>query len=266
VSFLDDMTLGRYFETGSIVHRLDPRVKLVGLLALLAATLITRSPWAYAFLTLIVLLVAGLARLPLGLLPRNVAALKWLLIVVLVMHALLAEGTPIVSWAPWFTLEGLASGAVFAWRVGLMVAAATLLTATTTPVDLGDGLEKAFGPLARIGIPVHELVMIAVIALRFVPTLLDEARRVMKAQMGRGVEFSGGLIARARSSVPVLIPLFVGAFRRADDLALAMEARCYRGAEGRTKYRELALERADVWALVLTGGVLACTLAISSWL
>jgi energy-coupling factor transport system permease protein len=107
--------------------------------------------------------------------------------------------------------------------------------------------------------------MISVIALRFVPTLLDEARRIMKAQMGRGVEFTGGLIARARSAVPILIPLFAGAFRRADDLALAMEARCYRGAEGRTKYLELRLSRADALALVLTGGVLACTIAISSW-
>ncbi|MBD3367736.1 MAG: energy-coupling factor transporter transmembrane protein EcfT [Candidatus Eisenbacteria bacterium] len=265
MSFLDDMTLGRYYASGSVVHRLDPRVKLLGLLVVLAAALVTRDPWAYAFLTAALLSVARLSRLPGSYIPRNVWALKWLLVVVLVMHALLAEGTPLASWAPWLSVEGLTTGAVFAWRVGLMVASATLLTATTTPVDLGDGLETSLGSLSRIGIPVHELVMISVIALRFVPTLLDEARRIMKAQMGRGVEFSGGPVARARSAVPVLVPLFTGAFRRADDLALAMEARCYRGAEGRTKYRELRLGHADAAALLLTGGILACTIAISSW-
>ncbi len=265
MSFLDDMTLGRYFSTDSVVHRLDPRVKLTGLLVVLAATLVTKAPWAYLFLTAVVGLVAWRAGLPFGYVPRSVWSLKWLLVVVLVMHGLLGEGTPLVEWAPWFTLGGLATGAVFAWRVGLMVGAATLLTSTTTPVDLGDGLETSLAPLTKVGVPVHELVMISVIALRFVPTLLDEARRIMKAQMGRGVEFSGGLVARARNAVPILVPLFAGAFRRADDLALAMEARCYRGAEGRTKYRELRLVRADAVALILAGGVLACTIAISNW-
>jgi len=265
VSFLDDMTLGRYCPTGSPIHRLDPRVKLLGLLVVVAATLVTRNPWAYAFLSVVLAAVVWRSRLPGAMVPRTVWSLKWLLIVVFVMHGLLEEGTPVAPWLSAVTVEGLASGAVFAWRVGIMVAAATVLTATTTPVDLGDGLEISLQPLQRVGVPVHELVMISVIALRFVPTLLDEARRIMKAQMGRGVEFTGGLIARARSAVPILIPLFAGAFRRADDLALAMEARCYRGAEGRTKYLELRLTRADALALVLTGGVLACTIAISSW-
>jgi energy-coupling factor transport system permease protein len=265
VSFLDDMTLGRYYSTTSPVHALDPRVKLLGLLVILASTLVTTDLWAYAFLTAVVFAVAAAGRLPASYIPRNVWSLKWLLVVVLVMHAVLADGTPVAPWAPWLAREGVATGLVFAWRVGLMVASATLLTATTTPVDLGDGLETALTPLSRVGLPVHELVMIAVIALRFVPTLLDEARRIMKAQMGRGVEFTGGLVARARSTVPILVPLFAGAFKRADDLALAMEARCYRGAEGRTRYRELRLVRADAFALVLTGGVLACTLLISNW-
>jgi energy-coupling factor transport system permease protein len=132
-------------------------------------------------------------------------------------------------------------------------------------VDLGDALERLLRPMERIGLPVHELAMVSVIALRFVPTLLDEARRIIKAQMGRGASFGGGLVARARSAVPVLVPLFASAFKRADDLALAMDARCYRGAAGRTRYVELSFTRSDFIALLIVGAAIACTIAISSW-
>lgn len=266
MSFLTDLTLGRYYPTGSPVHRLDPRVKMVGALALLVTVLVTESPASYAFLTLSLVSLVILSKLSAGFLWRNLASLKWLLVVVFVMHGLLTRGTPLLSFMPWFSREGILVGAVFAWRVGLMVSVATVLTATTSPVDLGDGIERLLRPFERLGLPVHELAMVSVIALRFVPTLLDEAGRIIKAQMGRGVSFEGGLVARARSAVPILVPLFASAFRRADDLALAMDARCYRGAAGRTKYVELKLDGDDAVGFIVVGFLVACTIVISSLL
>jgi len=264
MNFLTDLTLGRYFPTGSPVHRLDPRVKMIGAMALLVTVLVTQSAAAYAFLTVVLVALVVLAKLSAGFLWRNLASLRWLLVIVFVMHGLLTPGTPIVSFLPWLTREGLLIGGVFAWRVGLMVSVATVLTATTSPVDLGDGIERLLGPFERWGLPVHELAMVSVIALRFVPTLLDEAGRIIKAQMGRGASFEGGLVSRAKSAVPILVPLFASAFRRADDLALAMDARCYRGAAGRTKYIELALDGGDAVGLIVVGLIVACAIAISS--
>jgi len=265
MGFLVDLTLGRYYETGSAVHGLDPRVKMVGALAILVAVLVTQDPYAYLFLTVALVAIVAAARLRPGLLLRNLLSLKWLLVVVFVMHGFFTKGTPLIAAIPALSREGIALGAIFAWRVALMVSVATVLTAATSPVDLGDGLEKLMKPFSRIGVPVHELAMITVIALRFVPTLLDEAGRIIKAQIGRGARFEGGPIARARSSVPILIPLFASAFRRADDLALAMDARCYRGAVGRTKYIELKLDRADAVGFAVVAGIALCALAISLW-
>ncbi len=263
MGFLVDLTLGRYYPTGSVIHRLDPRVKMIGVAALLAVVLLTESPAAYVFLSVVLVLLIALSRLPAGLLSRNLASLRWLLVVVLAMHGFFTEGTPVFAALPALTREGLGLGAIFAWRIALMVSAAAVLTATTSPVDLGDGVEKLGKPLARIGVPVHELAMISVIALRFVPTLLDEARRIIKAQMGRGASFEGGPIARAKSAVPILVPLFASAFRRADDLALAMDARCYRGAIGRTKYIELELGARDYAGFAAIVLIVLCTLGLS---
>lgn len=264
MGFLSDLTLGRYYATGSAVHSLDPRVKMIGAVALLVATLLTENPIAYLFLSAALVSLFAASRLPPGFFARNVASLRWLLLIVFIVHAFFTKGTPIFDALPRLTREGAIEGGIFAWRIGLMVSVATALTATTSPVDLGDGLEKLLAPLARIRVPVHELAMISVIALRFVPTLLDEAGRILKAQIGRGARFDGGPVARARSAVPILVPLFTSALRRADDLALAMDARCYRGAIGRTKYVELVLSGRDVVAFVILGLIVACTLAISS--
>ena len=266
MSFLNDLTLGRYFPTDSSVHKLDPRVKMVGAMAIIVTVLMTENPYAYLFLSVVLVCLVFASRLSGGFLWRNLASLKWLLLVVFVMHGVLGEGTPLFARLPWLTREGLLMGLVFAWRVGLMVSVATVLTATTSPVDLGDGIERLLRPLERVRLPVHELAMVSVIALRFVPTLLDEAGRIIKAQIGRGARFEGGPIAKAKSAVPILVPLFASAFRRADDLALAMDARCYRGAAGRTKYVELALEARDAVGIVTIALVVACTLAISSLL
>ncbi len=237
---------------------------MLGAFALLVAVLLTESPWAYAFMTVSIVGFVLASRFTVSFLWRNLASLKWLLVVVFIMHGVLTKGTPLFEAFPWLTREGLAVGLVFAWRVGIMVSVATVLTATTSPVDLGDGIERLLRPLERLRLPVHELAMVSVIALRFVPTLLDEARRIMKAQMGRGASFEGGMIARAKSAVPILVPLFASAFRRADDLALAMDARCYRGAAGRTRYVELKLDWSDVLGFLVVGLIAACTIVISN--
>ncbi len=262
MGYLSDMTLGRHYPTGSVIHALDPRVKLLGALSVLMASLLTESPYAYLLLSVFLGAIVLASRLRAGFLLRNAASLRWLLLIVLVMHGVLTPGTPVFDWLPRLTREGLLLGLVFAWRIAIMVSVASLLTATTAPVDLGDALEKLLGPLSRIGVPVHELAMISVIALRFVPTLLDEAGRIIKAQQGRGASFEGGPVARARSAVPILVPLFASAFRRADDLALAMDARCYRGAIGRTKYVELRFTPADVVALAMVVAVAAFAVGI----
>jgi len=264
MSLVNEFALGRYYTTDSVVHALDPRVKMVGTLAVLAATIATQDPRAYLFLTVSLAAIAAAARLRPVFLLRNLASLRWLVVIVFLAHGFFTPGAPLFDAIPRFTREGAILGGVFAWRIALMVTGATILTATTSPVELGDGLEKLLGPLSRIGVPVHEIAMISVIALRFVPTLLDETSRIIKAQVGRGARFDGGLIARARSAVPILVPLFASALHRADDLALAMDARCYRGAEGRTKYIELRLTGRDAAGLVAAALIVLCTLAISS--
>jgi energy-coupling factor transport system permease protein len=230
---------------------------MLGAVGIIALVVALQSWPAYVVLSVLLLVAHGVAGLGPAFVVRNVLSLRWLLIVVFVMHGLLGTGEPVVRWLPWLSREGLTTGGFFAWRVALMVVGAGLLTATTSPVDLGDAIERVLRPLAWLKVPVHELAMISVIALRFVPTLLEEASRIMKAQQGRGASFEGGLIAKARGALPILVPLFASAFRRADELALAMDARCYRGAVGRTKYVELRLAWRDAVAL----GVMAAAVA-----
>ncbi len=260
---LADLTLGRYIVADSPIHRLDPRVKMAGAVVVLALVIGLESWPAYVLLSLMLLVASGVAALGAGFVVRNILSLRWLLVVVFLMHGLLGTGTPVAPWLPWVTRQGIATGGFFAWRVALMVTGAGLLTATTSPVDLGDALERLLRPLAWLKFPVHELAMISVIALRFVPTLLEEARRIMKAQQGRGASFEGGLVAKARGALPILVPLFASAFRRADELALAMDARCYRGAVGRTKYVELRLVGRDAAALAIIAVAVAVVIVAS---
>jgi len=264
VSLLSEFALGRYYATDSPVHALDPRVKMVGALGVLGCAIATQDAAAYLFLTAAIAAVATAARLRPAFLLRNLASLRWLVVIVFAVHGFFTPGTPVFEALPRFTREGAALGGIFAWRIALMVSSATILTATTSPVELGDGLERLLGPLGRVGVPVHEIAMISVIALRFVPTLMDETTRIIKAQIGRGASFDGGLVARAKSAVPIVVPLFASALHRADDLALAMDARCYRGAAGRTRYIELRLGGRDAVGLAAVALIVLCTIVISS--
>ena len=257
---LRDIALGKYVAVDSPVHRLDPRTKFLAVMALMLAT-VTTTHWApVALVGGAVLASAAVARLPLRLLLRNLVPFAWLFAFTFLLHSLMTPGA--VLWRVPFadvpvTAEGLHLGTLFTVRLAAVITTASLLTLTTAPMELTDGLERLLSPLRRVGFPAHELAMMVSIALRFIPVLVEEAERLHRAQVSRGADFSGGPIARARKLVPLLVPLFIAAFARADRLALAMESRCYRGGEGRTSFRQLRLARRDLLAAVATGLLVA---------
>lgn len=248
MAFLSDITLGQYFPGDSVVHRLDPRTKFVAILLTMSAVLFSRS---FVFYFVWIGLVGGgirLSRLPFSYVVSNVRPFVWLILLTFVFHAFSLHPLRL-------TAEGVVDGALFALRLAMLILVASLLTLTTSPIDLTDGLERLLGPLRRVRVPVHELAMMMVIALRFIPLLIEEADRLRKAQISRGASFEGGWIRKAKSLIPLLVPLFLSAFRKADQLALAMEARSYRGGKGRTSFNRLKLEAQDRVALGLVGVV-----------
>jgi energy-coupling factor transport system permease protein len=245
MSYLSGITFGRYIPTGSVVHRLDARTKLISALALLSANVSGQSPAPLAGMFLLVFAVAGLARLRLTLVLSNLRPMAWLLVLTVLLNAGLTPGRGV--WGP-FTEEGVRQGLFLALRLAGLVLTASLLTLTTSPLDLADGMERLLRPAKRVGVPAHELAMTTTIALRFVPTLADEAERLRRAQVSRGADIEGGLLRRVRGLTSLLVPLFLSAFRRADRLAVAMEARCYRGEEGRTHYAQAGFKGIDAVA------------------
>ncbi len=245
---LKDITIGQYFPGNSPVHRLDPRVKILLTGLYIAAVFLARSVWGYLAVLLFVALTAKLAAIPMKYLARGLKPILLLVAFTFVFNVLMGpEGRELYRWKFLrITAEGLVQALQLMARLILLVLGTSLLTLCTSPIALTDGLERLFAPLKRLRFPVHELAMMMTIALRFIPTLLSEADRIMKAQMARGADFeSGNLLSRARAMVPLLVPLFVSAIRRADELAVAMEARCYHGGEGRTRMRVLRLTAAD---------------------
>jgi energy-coupling factor transport system permease protein len=254
MGYLSSITFGRYVPTGSAVHRLDARTKLISFLAILSASVSGVSFIPVLGLFLFVFTVAGLARLRLGLLMSNLRPMAWLLGLTILLNAVLTPGR---SHLFGFTEEGLRQGLFLALRLTGLVLTASLLTLTTSPLDLADGIERLLRPAKRLGVPAHELAMTLTIALRFVPTLADEAERLRRAQLSRGADLEGGLLRRVRGLTSLLVPLFLSAFRRADRLAVAMEARCYRGEEGRTSYARAGFRGTDVVAVVAVALVTA---------
>jgi len=245
--------LGQYVPGDSFVHRLDPRTKMGLVAAFVAMLLAVQSWWGYGAATAMAGLGVAASRVSLARLVRGLRPLWWFVVLSVVFHAFWTEGHALVRWGPLaVTREGLQQAAMMALRLVLLVAGASLLTLTTSPLDLTEGLERLLAPGRRLGLPAHELAMTMTIALRFVPTLLEEADRIMKAQMARGAAFDrGGPLRRATALLPLLVPLFVSALRRADELAVAMEARCYRGGQGRTRLRQLRMGRRDAVVLCL---------------
>lgn len=250
-----DITIGQYYPADSILHKLDPRVKLFATLIYIITIFVASSFAQYALITLIVFGVIRLSQVPFKFMVKGIKPILFVIIFAFLMNIFFTRGTPIFSvWRISIAKEGIEMAFLMAARLILLIIGTSLLTLTSSPIRLTDGLEQAFSPLKKIGFPAHELAMMMTIALRFIPTLLEETDKIMKAQQARGADFeSGNIFRRAKSLIPLLVPLFIAAFKRADELANAMEARGYRGGEGRTKLNPLIYQRRDyiAYGLVL---------------
>ena len=250
---LRDITLGQYYRADSVIHRLDPRVKLVATFAFIISLFIVKNFIGYLIAGLFLAVCIRLSQVPPRYIFRGMKTIFFLLIITMIFNLFLTAGEPIFTiWKFQITKEGIKLAAMMGIRLVFLITGSSLMTLTTTPNNLTDGLESLLGPLKKFRVPVHEISMMMSIALRFIPILMEETDKIMKAQMARGADFeSGSIISRAKNLVPLLVPLFISAFRRANDLAMAMEARCYRGGEGRTKMKPLAYKKRDFIAYLV---------------
>lgn len=251
-----NFTLGQYFPGNSPIHRLDPRTKILLMIFYIVIVFMVQKIALFLLPAVFVFAATLLAEIPLNYLVRSLRPLKWLIVFMFILNVLLSPGERVLFeyWKIRVTLEGLRQAVFISLRLILLVSGTSLMTLTTTPIALTDGLERLLSPLKKVKFPAHELAMMMTIALRFIPTLMEEADKIMKAQLARGADFeTGGIIKRAKGMIPILVPLFISAFRRADELAMAMESRCYHGGEGRTRMRVLKFMPKDaVAALTVT--------------
>jgi len=250
---INNITFGQYFPGNSILHRLDPRTKIVGTLLFISSIFLAEKAVAYAVIFAFTVFVGIISGIPLRSILRSFRPLWIILVFTLAIHMFSTPGFVLWAWGPLtLTQEGLRQGIFMSSRLLFLIVISSLLTFTTSPIVLTDGIERLLSPFRKIGFPAHELAMMMTIALRFIPTLLEETDRIMKAQMARGADFSSGtIVRRAQNMIPLLIPLFISAFRRADELATAMEARCYRGGENRTRMKELVVTWLDGVAVLV---------------
>lgn len=250
---LKDITLGQYYPAESVIHKLDPRVKIFSTILYIVSLFLFHNIIGFVAVTVFLVLIIGLSRVPFSFMLKGVKAI-WVLILITAFCNLFFTqgGDMLVEWKfIHITSLGLHNTVFFTIRLIYLVVGTSVMTLTTTPNKLTDGMEEGLKPLSKLGVPVHEIAMMMSIALRFIPILAEEADKIKKAQMARGANFEeGGLLQKAKALIPILVPLFVSAFRRANDLALAMEARCYRGGEGRTKMKPLKYVAADYRAYV----------------
>ncbi|MBR5338243.1 MAG: energy-coupling factor transporter transmembrane protein EcfT [Lachnospiraceae bacterium] len=260
-----EITIGQYYYAESVLHRLDPRVKLMGTLIYVIALFILNNILGYVFAAIILAALIKLSKVPFKYIVKGLRAVLIVLLLTISLNLFLTPGIQLVHfWIFTITAEGIKTSVFMALRLIMLIMGCSLMTLTTTPNNLTDGLERSLKFLEVVKVPVHEIAMMMSIALRFIPILLEETDKIMKAQAARGADFeSGGIIKRAKAMVPILVPLFVSAFRRANDLAMAMEARCYRGGAGRTKMKPLKYRRADGVSYVLMAFFLAGVILIS---
>lgn len=242
-----DITLGQYYETDSVLHRMDSRVKILGTILFIISLFLFRNIQGYVVASIFLAIMIRLSRVPFQFMVKGLKSILVLLMVTVVFNLFLTPGREVLRiWKLSVSIEGIVASGYMAVRLIYLMLASSLMMLTTTPNTLTDGLEKLMRPLRVCRVPVHEVAMMMSIALRFIPILLEETDKIMKAQMARCADFeSGSLIKKAKSLVPLLVPLFVSAFRRANDLAMAMEARCYQGGDNRTKMKPLIYKRAD---------------------
>ena len=262
-----DITLGQYYPEQSVVHRLDARTKILGTLLYIIEIFLVNSFAGFGLVILALGILIGISRVPVRFIFKGLKAVVFIILLTFVLNLFMFDGTVLWHWKfLTITYEGLYRSCFMALRLILLIIGTSMLTLTTKPMELTDGLEKLLKPFNRLGLPSHEIALMMSIALRFIPTLLEETDKIMKAQQARGADFeSGNLMQRVKNMIPILIPLFVGSFRIAQDLALAMEARCYHGGVGRTRMKEIVFSRRDGVAGVLLAVFLGIVIA-SRWM
>lgn len=261
---LRDITLGQYYPVDSVIHKLDPRVKLLGTLIFLISLFISNNFIGYIVATCFLASMIVISKVPFSYMVKGMRAIVFILMFSVIMNLFMTPGETLVAfWKLTITKEGLRMAVMMAVRLSFLIIGSSIMTLTTTPNNLTDGLEKGLGFLKVIKVPVHEISMMMSIALRFIPILMEETDKIMKAQIARGADFeSGNLMKRAKSLIPLLVPLFVSAFRRANDLATAMEARCYRGGDGRTKMKPLKYKKRDGIAYLILAAYLGIIITL----
>lgn len=259
-----DITIGQYYPVKSAIHRLDPRVKIVGTLFFIISLFMFNSFIGYGLVTLFLAVCIIVSKVPFSYMVKGLKAIVFLLLLTVVINMFMTPGDPLVTvWKLTITKQGLRTAVFMGLRLMYLIIGSSLMTLTTTPNDLTDALERLMRPLKVIKVPVHEIAMMMSIALSFIPILIEETDKIMKAQMARGADFENkNIIKKIKSYVPVLVPLFISAFRRAGDLAMAMEARCYRGGEGRTKMKPLKYKSYDAVAYIIILAYFASTIFV----
>ena len=253
---LKDITLGQYFPGNTPIHRLDPRTKLIWVVIYIVALFSAQWLLTYGLVLGLLIAVVTLSKIQFKVILKSMKPLLFIILLTGLLNLFYTQGTPLVSfWIFTITREGIFSAVFMVLRISMLITGTFMLTYTTSPIALTDGLERLLGPLKKIKVPVHELTMMMCIALRFIPTLIEETDKIISAQKARGADFeTGSIFSRAKALIPILVPLFISSFRRADELAVAMECRCYHGGEGRTRLKELSYRRVDY--IVLIGGLL----------
>lgn len=245
---LRDITIGQYYPADSVIHRLDPRIKLIATFAFIITLFFVDSFIGYGFVLLSLLAVIKVSKVPIKFMLKGIKSIIVIIIFTAIINIFATPGEHVIAQIGWFTItmEGIILAVKMIIRLIFLIVGSSVMTLTTTPIELTDGIEYLLKPLKKIGVPAHEIAMMMTIALRFIPTLLDETDKIMKAQQARGADFdTGGIVKKAKSLIPILVPLFISAFRRADELAMSMEARCYRGDENRTRMNEMVLKKED---------------------
>ncbi|MEG0353080.1 MAG: energy-coupling factor transporter transmembrane component T [Cellulosilyticaceae bacterium] len=251
---LRDITIGQYYPVESKVHTLDPRTKILLTFVYIISLFLLDTVMGYLFVMVALYTAIKITKVPIKFMLKGLKSIMVLLVFTAVLNIFFTGGEhELVSWGIFtITLEGILLAIEMATRLILLIIGSSILTLTTSPIQLTDGIESLLNPFKKIGVPAHEIAMMMSISLRFIPILLEETDKIMKAQIARGADFeSGNVIERAKAMVPIMVPLFISAFRRADELAMAMEARCYRGGEGRTRMNSLAYSQKDIYAFII---------------
>ncbi len=261
---LRDITLGQYFPGRTIIHLLDPRTKLILTVLYIVVLFMADSITGYGLMLFVIACCIYISKISLKVILRGLKPLLVVIILTAILNLFYTPGREIVRiWILKITVEGVRQALFMVLRIVMLIAGTFMLTYTTAPIALTDGMESLMNPLKKIKVPVHELSMMMSIALRFIPTLIEETDKIMSAQKARGADFdSGNLVEKAKAMLPLLVPLFISAFRRADELAVAMECRCYHGGEGRTRMKQLRMQQRDYIALMFGAGLLLIMIGI----